>query len=188
MSVPKIKDFSDYDQYEGEANSTTSEQAQEFFRNQNECLRCVMQNYWQPETNYDVDDEIFSPDMPKYAKAVCVKSGKSSTAEPSWGNVTGNNVSDGTCLWKLRYENWEKDIATDLEAKTGTVDNKIMTPAKTKQAIMELTPSLDESKGVLTVEKGGTGATTAKAACIKLGVYNDNGHLVLPDGSELWIE
>lgn len=35
---------------------------------------------------------------------------------------------------------------------------------------------------------GGTGATTARDACTNLGIFNSSGHLILPDGSEFWIE
>lgn len=40
---------------------------------------------------------------------------------------------------------------------------------------------------VVPIEKGGTGATTASDALISLGIFNSDGHLVLPDGSEFWI-
>lgn len=59
------------------------------------------------------------------------------------------------------------------------------------------------SEDVVPIEKGGTGATTAAQACDNLGAlkvdevsnaankvprYSSSGHLVLPDGSEFWIE
>ena len=40
---------------------------------------------------------------------------------------------------------------------------------------------------VVPIEKGGTGATTARDACTNLGIFNFDSHLVLPDGSEFWI-
>lgn len=41
--------------------------------------------------------------------------------------------------------------------------------------------------GTVAIANGGTGATTAAAACTNLGIFNSSGHLVLPDGSEFWI-
>ena len=46
---------------------------------------------------------------------------------------------------------------------------------------------LGNTSGAVPVANGGTGATTAAAACTNLGIYNSSGHLVLPDGSEFWI-
>ena len=43
------------------------------------------------------------------------------------------------------------------------------------------------SNPTLAIADGGTGATTASAALISLGIFNSSGHLVLPDGSEFWI-
>lgn len=40
---------------------------------------------------------------------------------------------------------------------------------------------------VLPIKGGGTGATTAAAACTSLGIFDSNGHLTLPDGSKFWI-
>lgn len=40
----------------------------------------------------------------------------------------------------------------------------------------------------LSIEEGGTGTTTASEACVNLGIFNSDGHLVLPNGSEFWIE
>lgn len=41
---------------------------------------------------------------------------------------------------------------------------------------------------VTPIANGGTGATTASGACTNLGIFNSSGHLVLPDGSEFWVE
>lgn len=102
--MEKIKNFADYDQYVTEPNYTTSAQAQDYFRNQNGCLKDVITSYWQPETNYEFGAEIFAAGLPKYAVAVCVKAGKSSTVEPSWGDVGGGKISDGTIYWKVQYK------------------------------------------------------------------------------------
>ena len=188
MSIPKNKNFSDYDNYKNESNPTTAAQGQEFFRNQADLLKAVVDSgYWQPETNYALGDVVLSPAFSKSAEAVCTKAGKSSLSEPSWGAIGGGNITDGTVVWQLRHKRWEQDVATQAEAEAGTDNTKPMTPLRTKQAVEKFTPNLNEAKGVLPVAKGGTGATTAKVACINLGICNESGHLVLPDGSEFWI-
>lgn len=45
---------------------------------------------------------------------------------------------------------------------------------------------IDDLNGIVPIEKGGTGATTAEGALRKLGIINLEGHLVLPSGIELW--
>lgn len=62
--------------------------------------------------------------------------------------------------------------------------------------------NVDALKGIIGIDKGGTGAETASQACTNLGAvqtsevanaankiprYNSSGHLVLPNGSEFWI-
>ena len=110
--MEKIKDFADYDQYVTEPDYTTSAQAQDYFRNQNGCLKDVVANYWQPETDYSFGDEVFAANLPKYAVAVCVKTGKSSTVEPSWGDVGGSKISDGTIYWQVQYRDGVKNGLT----------------------------------------------------------------------------
>lgn len=46
----------------------------------------------------------------------------------------------------------------------------------------------DKLSSTLSIAAGGTGTTTASEACVALGVFNSSGHLVLPNGSEFWIE
>lgn len=48
------------------------------------------------------------------------------------------------------------------------------------------TININEFEGVLSIAKGGTDASTASEACINLGIFNSDGHLVLPSGVELW--
>lgn len=186
--MEKIKDFSNYDKFITDEGYTTSAQAQEFFRNQNVCLKDVVASYWQPETSYVLGDVIYSAKLGKSLQAVCVSAGKSSTLEPTWGTVGGANVSDGTCFWKLRFKQWSEDVATQQEAEAGVADDKAMTPKKTKQLFDKFLPKLDKMEGVLPIEKGGTESTNAKDALIALGICNTEGHLVLPNGAEIWVE
>ena len=90
MAIPKNKDFSDYDNYLTDVNPTTAAQAQDYFKNQAELLKAIVESgCWQPETNYAFGDVVYSPSFPKNAEAVCMKAGKSSTAEPAWNGQSG---------------------------------------------------------------------------------------------------
>ena len=78
--------------------------------------------------------------MPNGVEAVCVSTngGKSSNVEPQWGNVGDENIADGTCFWKLRWEHWSKSVipmenlgleyATQTQAQAGTDNTTVMTP------------------------------------------------------------
>lgn len=66
-------------------------------------------------------------------------------------------------------------IFTDEDAQ----GNTIMQFPITKAGLIE---------DIMSITQGGTGATTARDACTNLGIFNSSGHLILPDGSEFWIE
>jgi len=71
-------------------------------------------------------------------------------------------------------------VATQAEAEAGTLDNKYMTPLKTKQAIVELSPPTDVSTeyaaGV--IEDNATANTNfwvgTQAEYDAIGTYDDN--------------
>ncbi len=151
MSIPKKLNFSDYDNFITEPNFTTSAEAQDYFRNEDELVGALVDSgLWQPETNYANGDVVFSPSVPSGAEAICVVGGISSGVEPSWGSVGGANISDGTCFWKLRWKHWSKDVipmgnlgieyATQTEAEAGNDNEKLMTPLRTKEAIDKFAP------------------------------------------------
>lgn len=105
MALPGNKNFSDYDNYITDQNPTTSAQAQDYFRNQAELLKAVIDcDFWQPETVYQPGDVVKSDSMPNGTEAVMVatKASVTSNVEPQWGAVGGANISDGACFWKLR--------------------------------------------------------------------------------------
>ena len=117
MALPGNKNFSDYDNYITDQDPTTSAQAQDYFRNQAELLKAVIDcDFWQPETVYQPGDVVKSDSMPNGTEAVMVatKAGVTSNVEPQWGAVGGANISDGACFWKLRFKNWGK---TEEEAR-----------------------------------------------------------------------
>ena len=138
MALPGNKDFNEYDNYLSDPNPTTSAQAQDYFRNQAELLKAVIDcDFWQPETVYQPGDVVCSDSMPNGTEAVMVatKASVTSNVEPQWGAVGGANISDGACFWKLRWQHWSKDIATQKQAEAGTDNTKVMTPLRTAQEI-----------------------------------------------------
>lgn len=195
MSLPKCKDFTDYNKYPGEENPTTDAQMQEYMDNQNQLMKAASAMMWQPSSEYEVGDIVISPAMPANTEAVCVTAGMTdSVLEPSW--EMGNNIPDGSCFWKLRYVHYTSFLATEEEAAAGTDTEKIMTPAQTKMAINNMnaasatkleTPrkingvAFDGAKDITivnTIEQGGTGATTAQDALINLGAFPSTGGII----------
>jgi len=115
------------------------------------------------------------------------------------GAVTGNVDVDGSAAVTLETA---ANNATTIEAKEGTNTDKTMTPATTKAVVEAMKTSIDEeieaipsasstAKGLvqvgngLTMTKGILSADDQTGNCIK---KNSSAHLVLPDGSELWVE
>lgn len=91
-------------------------------------------------------------------------------------------------------------IATTDEAIAGVVDNKAMTPLKTKEAVAAQVQKIIEeplqNKADLVDGKVPTNQlpemdyvpnSEVGNAANKIPKYNASGHLVLPDGSEFWI-
>ena len=115
------------------------------------------------------------------------------------GAVTGNVDMDGSAAVTLETT---ANNATIVEAKAGTNTEKTMTPAATKAVVDAMKTSIDEEienipsasvtvKGLVQVGDGLTmtgdilSADDQTGDCIK---KNASAHLVLPDGSELWVE
>lgn len=87
-----------------------------------------------------------------------------------WSTLYNSNYLNSTIEWN-RHHNVSVDgtlpvIASEAEAKAGTNNTKFMTPLRTKQAI-------DNQVG---------------NEANKIPRYNNEGHLVFPDGSEMWVE
>lgn len=125
MALPGNKNFSDYDNYITDQNPTTSAQAQDYFRNQAELLKAVIDcDFWQPETVYQPGDVVKSDSMPNGTEAVMVatKASVTSNIEPQWGAVGGANITDGACFWKLRWQHWSKDVEQITDLTTGATN------------------------------------------------------------------
>lgn len=82
--------------------------------------------------------------------------------------------------------------ATTEEAIAGVVDNKAMTPLKTKEAVAtQLQNKADLVDGKVPTEQlpemDYVPSSVVGNEANKIPKYNASGHLVLPDGSEFWI-
>lgn len=83
-------------------------------------------------------------------------------------------------------------VATTEEAIAGVVDNKAMTPLKTKEAVAtQLQNKADLVDGKVPTEQlpemDYVPSSAVGNEANKIPKYNASGHLVLPDGSEFWI-
>lgn len=199
MSLPLKLNFSDYDKFLTDPDYTTSAEAQDYFRNMDMLVEALIDvGLWQPETNYPNGHVVFSPNMPNGTEAVCVATngGKSSNTEPSWGEVGGDNVSDGTCFWHLRHKvatvnglepddkgNIQIPVMTGSNGNTVGKDGLVPAPPVTQEEkFLSNTGEWKEAGKVKSVN-GETGDVIVDVPY----VFNEAGHLVLPDGSEFWI-
>lgn len=174
MSLPKCKNFTDYNRYPGETNPTTDAQMQEYMDNQNQLMKAASSMMWQPSTEYEAGDVIISPAMPANTEAVCTSAGTSDSAlEPEW--AIGTSIPDGSCFWKLRYVHYTSFLATNNEAIAGTDGEKIMTPAAVKTAVGSMNAAtatkLQTARTINGVSFDGT-----KNITINIGVSSINGN------------
>lgn len=153
IQIPKfIKDVTRYFQYETSPTPTTQDELQAFHKNQNSTLACLVDQLWQSETTYELNHQVFSPNMPKGFKATVKQSGITGSNEPDWGDGS-IEIIDGSVTWKLSKGNitvngnepdqngnitiptYSPDFASDSEAIQGTSATKIMTP-KANNAVL----------------------------------------------------
>ena len=179
MALPKKYDFNDYDNYLTDPNPTTSAEAQDYFRNMDMLVTAMVDTFlWQPGTNYANGDVVKSPSMPNGAEAVCVaeNGGKSSNVEPQWGNVGGENIADGTCFWKLRWEHWSKSVDEIADLTTGAT-NRL---PNTTYNIGDVVCNKSNLKVALKCRTGGT--TSSGELDISTKVVGES----VSDGSVVW--
>lgn len=115
MSIPKCKDFADYNKYPSEASPTTNAQMQEYMQNQNDLVKQTASMVWQPLTNYAEKQIIHSNSMPAGTVAVVTTSGQSGVTEPDWG--ANDTVTDGGVTWRMR------NAFTDIDNRYTKVSN-----------------------------------------------------------------
>lgn len=98
----------------------------------------------------------------------------------SWGEVSLASMGVTASAAELNH----------VDGVTGNIQEQLNGKLSTngKAASATTADSAGNVTGTVAVANGGTGATTAAAACTNLGIFNSAGHLVLPNGSELWVE
>lgn len=167
MSLPKCKDFTDYNRYPGEENPTTDAQMQDYLLNQNLILHAAAARMWQPSTEYAVGDVVSSPSMPSGTEAVCTGAGMSDSAlEPSW--AIGSVIPDGSCFWQVRYVHYTMFLASESEALGGVDAKKIITPSTLKAVLDAVSQELNV--GVKTIN----GSAPDAGGNINIGDYVSN--------------
>ena len=125
MSLPKIKDFTDYNHYPSDPQPTTDADMQDYMQNQNDILGALTKRLWQPQTEYKLGDIVASDAMADGLVAVCTVAGVTSDIEPKWG-VNEAAVIDNSCTWIMRPA-YCYGLATDGDIDTayegGSVEN-----------------------------------------------------------------
>ena len=125
MSLPKIKDFTDFNRYPSDPQPTTDADMQDYMQNQNDILNALTKRLWQPQTAYNLGDIVASDTMADGLVAVCTIAGVTSDVEPEWG-VNEATVIDNSCTWIMRPA-YCYGLATDGDIDTayegGSVEN-----------------------------------------------------------------
>ena len=169
MSLPKIKDFTDFNHYPSDPQPTTDADMQDYLSNQNELAKALTDRLWQPETQYKVGDIVASPSMPPGLVAVCVIAGATSDVEPAWtGNET--TVVDNYCTWEMRLA-YSYALATnddvqnvhDGQSAEATHLLNIGNVSKIFELVKSKFTALFGTDNVLPKEYGGTGVSAASA-------------------------
>lgn len=154
--IPKlITDVEPYFQYEGTANPTTQDQMQVFMKNEHSVIECLADKLWQPSTQYVLNHEVDSPNIPKGYRAKVIQAGISGSNEPDWGNGSAD-VTDGSIKWRLIKGNvtingvapdsngnfvidaYKLPIATSAEVQAGTNNTKAVTPAGVEAGLQNI--------------------------------------------------
>lgn len=176
MSLPKIKDFTDFNRYPSDPQPTTDADMQDYMQNQNDILNALTKRLWQPQTEYKLGDIVASDAMADGLVAVCTISGVTSDIEPEWG-VNEATVIDNSCTWIMRPA-YCYGLATEGDVQTvhdgGSAENSRLLSLGVLDKIFALIKDkftdLFGSNDVLPIEHGGTGATTKAAAQTNLGL------------------
>lgn len=188
MSLPKIKDFTDFNHYPSDPQPTTDADMQDYMQNQNDILNALTKRLWQPQTEYKLGDIVASDTMADGLVAVCTIAGVTSDIEPTWG-VNETTVIDNSCTWIMRPA-YCYGLATEGDVQTvhdggSAEDSRLLSLGvldKIFALIKDKFTDLFGSNDVLPIEHGGTGATTVAAARNALGLGNTTGALPVANG------
>lgn len=175
MTLPKIKNFTDYNHYPSDPQPTTDADMQDYMQNQNDILTALTKRLWQPQTEYKLGDIVASDTMADGLVAVCTIAGVTSDIEPTWG-VNEATVIDNSCTWIMRPA-YCYGLATDGDVQTvydgGEAEDSRLLSLGVLDKIFALIKDkfidLFGENDVLPITHGGTGATTAKQARKNLG-------------------
>lgn len=180
MSLPKIKDFTDFNHYPSDPQPTTDADMQDYMQNQNDILAALTKRLWQPQTEYKIGDIVASDTMADGLVAVCTIAGVTSDIEPEWG-VNEATVIDNSCTWIMRPA-YCYGLATDGDVQTvydgGEAEVSRLLSLGVVGKIFNLLKSFTNEKikdlfgesNILPIVNGGTGATTKAAAQTALGL------------------
>lgn len=139
--------------------------------------------------------------------AATITIGTVTTGEPGSNASVINVGTDTAAVFDIAIPRGDKGadwagtgVATTEEAIAGVVDNKLMTPLKTKEAVAAHVPEIMQealqNKADIVNGKVPTNQLPAMDyvpnsevgnAANKIPKYNASGHLVLPNGAEFWI-
>lgn len=194
MTLPKIKNFSDYNHYPSDPQPTTDADMQDYMLNQNDILTALTKRLWQPQTAYRLGDIVASDAMADGLVAVCTIAGVTSDIEPEWG-VNETTVIDNSCTWIMRPA-YCYGLATDGDVQTvydgGEAEVSRLLSIGVLDKIFALIKDkftdLFGSNDVLPIAHGGTGQTTAADAIKALfgsSAIGSAGQPVYYDGSTL---
>lgn len=188
MTLPKIKNFTDYNHYPSDPQPTTDADMQDYMLNQNDILTALTKRLWQPQTAYELGDIVASDAMADGLVAVCTIAGVTSDIEPEWG-VNEATVIDNSCTWIMRPA-YCYGLATEGDVQAvhdgGSAEESRLLSLGVLDKIFALIKArfsnLFGENDVLPIEHGGTGKTTAAAARNALGLGNTTGALPVANG------
>lgn len=194
MTLPKIKNFTDYNHYPSDPQPTTDADMQDYMQNQNDILGALAKRLWQPQTEYKLGDIVASDAMADGLVAVCTISGVTSDIEPEWG-VNEATVIDNSCTWIMRPA-YCYGLATEGDVQTvydgGEAEVSRLLSIGVLDKIFEIFKGrlgeLFGNNDVLPIAHGGTGQTTAADAIKALfgsSAIGSAGQPVYYDGSTL---
>lgn len=194
MSLPKIKDFTDFNHYPSDPQPTTDADMQDYMQNQNDILAALTKRLWQPQTEHKLGDIVASDTMADGLVAVCTIAGVTSDIEPTWG-VNEATVIDNSCTWIMRPA-YCYGLATEGDVQTvhdgGSAEDSRLLSIGVLDKIFEILKGrlreLFGNNDVLPIAHGGTGQTTAAGAIKALfgsSAIGSAGQPVYYDGSTL---
>lgn len=188
MTLPKIKNFTDYNHYPSDPQPTTDADMQDYMLNQNDILAALTKRLWQPQTAYNLGDIVASDAMADGLVAVCTIAGVTSDIEPEWG-VNEATIIDNSCTWIMRPA-YCYGLATEGDVQAvhdgGSAEDSRLLSVGVLDKIFALIKAkftdLFGANDVLPIAHGGTGANNVAGARNNLGLGNTDGALPIANG------